>query len=95
MIPEQTARYEISTHALHEEGDESSFCGLGVQDISTHALHEEGDLNLLLGYLGPKISTHALHEEGDAVVVKLRFHCPVFLPTPSTRRATSSPIVAW
>ena len=88
MIPEQTARYEISTHALHEEGDESSFCGLGVQDISTHALHEEGDLNLLLGYLGPKISTHALHEEGDCKRSVDVFCSFLFLPTPSTRRAT-------
>ena len=35
------------------------------------------------------ISTHALHEEGDCVILQLSVVKIGFLPTPSTRRATS------
>ena len=45
--------------------------------------------------LGPQspplktISTHALREEGDALATDTALMAPVFLPTPSARRATS------
>ena len=59
--------------------------------ISIHALREEGDLLLFHAEPHPVISIHALREEGD----KLRFvvHCesPLFLSTPSARRATGRP----
>ena len=63
----------------------------GDQDdgISIHALREEGDGNCNnFAVASSKISIHALREEGD----KLRFvvYCerPLFLSTPSARRAT-------
>ena len=57
---------DISTHALHEEGDALPF-GVDSQPlhISTHALHEEGDRHRPSPRLVKVISTHALHEEGD------------------------------
>ena len=38
---------------------------------------------------GSIISTHALREEGDMYGITAAITSPVFLPTPSARRATS------
>ena len=79
----------ISTHALHEEGDAHGRPGQQLRNISTHALHEEGDSSKSISdFARDIISTHALHEEGDpgyALALPTR---TLFLPTPSTRRAT-------
>ena len=56
--------------------------------ISTHALHEEGDIDSSCAIAGRYISTHALHEEGDLIDVLWIHAFFIFLPTPSTRRAT-------
>ena len=56
--------------------------------ISFHALREEGDLS---GRFCPAcccISIHALREEGDIMAIWIWFGCPIFLSTPSARRAT-------
>ena len=56
--------------------------------ISIHALREEGDLS---GRFCPAcccISIHALREEGDIMAIWIWFGCPIFLSTPSARRAT-------
>ena len=43
MIWRLPSALRISTHALHEEGDDFDACVNMMDDISTHALHEEGD----------------------------------------------------
>ena len=61
------------------------------QGISTHALREEGDRsNQRPDGHRAGISTHALREEGDDRMVAPCGVPPVFLPTPSARRATGS-----
>ena len=63
----------ISTHALHEEGDDPAMTVWDTfRAISTHALHEEGDgERTARGRAGSHISTHALHEEGDQVWLQI------------------------
>ena len=56
--------------------------------ISTHALREEGDDKAQRFYGGDAISTHALREEGDPFRAAFSGQQPLFLPTPSARRAT-------
>ena len=78
----------ISTHALREEGD--AFVGkrqIGL-DISTHALREEGDT--LLWYstrMGPYFYPRP-PRGGRLAVPWEATDKPLFLPTPSARRAT-------
>ena len=80
----------ISTHALHEEGDPGGNQIGKLRSISTHALHEEGDPGLESTFAPHiQISTHALHEEGDRSNTLRTYPHFAFLPTPSTRRATS------
>ena len=66
MFPEQAVRYEISIHALREEGDSPAFCGEGKADVflSTPSarratLRKSGRAS------NTQISIHALREEGD------------------------------
>ena len=83
--------HEISTHALHEEGDMlSSQEDSRLTEISTHALHEEGDA-------GPGGAQHDGQyfyprppRGGRRRGPSRRETPPRFLPTPSTRRATQS-----
>ena len=57
--------------------------------ISIHALREEGDRKILraLPSILP-ISIHALREEGDSSTTRMVSANPIFLSTPSARRAT-------
>ena len=59
--------YQISIHALREEGDLRRYCKKTKREqISIHALREEGDF--LVGRCSTdlhRISIHALREEGD------------------------------
>ena len=66
----------------------SATSGEQTRSISIHALREEGDLSnrLWLGRLF--ISIHALREEGDALAAHAVAVRPIFLSTPSARRAT-------
>ena len=62
-----TAGFDISTHALREEGDlDDAAAAHKTELISTHALREEGDQGALVRPGEVQISTHALREEGDA-----------------------------
>ena len=55
--------FDISTHALREEGDDYSASAVYLSNISTHALREEGDaLFRLWRSVARHISTHALRE---------------------------------
>ena len=46
MVPDDTARYVISIHALREEGDKAGRHGSSATAaISIHALREEGDVD--------------------------------------------------
>ena len=63
---------------------------LAQMGISIHALREEGDRikpNVKIGKL--KISIHALREEGDSSTTLRVSASPIFLSTPSARRATA------
>ena len=80
---------EISIHALREEGDAHVVGGLAFCDeISIHALREEGDRRPGEIPRYPGISIHALREEGDRRARAARAVAPLFLSTPSARRAT-------
>ena len=60
-----------------------------LHNISIHALREEGDRQFV--ECGPGdfcISIHALREEGDNIPSSLIVLSPIFLSTPSARRAT-------
>ena len=81
----------ISIHALREEGDRMPCVGTGIipyfyprpprggrrclRPVQSSLLH---------------ISIHALREEGDKNILQRIMSCPVFLSTPSARRATES-----
>ena len=80
----------ISIHALREEGDKSrSSSRYNGTAISIHALREEGDRqgSRTIGKV-QSISIHALREEGDAFFYASSVSPPLFLSTPSARRAT-------
>ena len=67
----------------------SPFFSGGNFQISIHALREEGDpMPVTFGVL-LMISIHALREEGDVFDTRTSFHHPIFLSTPSARRATA------
>ena len=58
--------------------------------ISIHALREEGDCSKVYTLdIAHSISIHALREEGDRLVQSVTIPAPVFLSTPSARRATA------
>ena len=42
-----TKSFEISIHALREEGDVMGYITIFTERISIHALREEGDLNVM------------------------------------------------
>ena len=58
--------------------------------ISIHALREEGDCQRpLRAQTAQGISIHALREEGDSGAIPAKAVSPIFLSTPSARRATT------
>ena len=59
-------QYNISIHALREEGDDGLHRAVNNMAISIHALREEGDERRIAEYKAAIISIHALREEGDA-----------------------------
>ena len=59
-------------------------------EISIHALREEGDAVHQVIESPVEISIHALREEGDTVDPLMFTVVPLFLSTPSARRATST-----
>ena len=61
----RTPSYDISIHALREEGDKGLHFHFQRLKISIHALREEGDVKHPDGYGRSGISIHALREEGD------------------------------
>ena len=60
-----TKSFEISIHALREEGDRPTLSIGETACISIHALREEGDLAGAAAATWGHISIHALREEGD------------------------------
>ena len=61
----QLQYYQISIHALREEGDVRVRNRVVVDVISIHALREEGDHGRAQVLQKHGISIHALREEGD------------------------------
>ena len=86
--PSQGHQQAISIHALREEGDARWPSRRGCRSISIHALREEGDLYSGMAVRDHTISIHALREEGDLSTLWLTVRWPLFLSTPSARRAT-------
>ena len=80
--------YNISIHALREEGDQAPELGHPYGAISIHALREEGDRRIPFPDSGRAISIHALREEGDFILEETAMSKNLFLSTPSARRAT-------
>ena len=68
-----------------------AFCLVKPSNISIHALREEGDFEILAVSLHLVISIHALREEGDGRLLLHQRCSPIFLSTPSARRATAQP----
>ena len=78
----------ISTHALREEGDRYRAGYCQPISISTHALREEGDGFLLVeGFLYPNFYPRP-PRGGRPLQQSPSGWQPLFLPTPSARRAT-------
>ena len=76
-------RFNISIHALREEGDVANLTGMNVrQAISIHALREEGDTGIFHRAKVQPISIHALREEGDSVFGRFRALQSNFYPRP-------------
>ena len=76
--------YEISIHALREEGDLFYKDGeVSAEWISIHALREEGDRAVHRPLRGRKdISIHALREEGDDIRTQRKRASGYFYPRP-------------
>ena len=76
--------YQISIHALREEGDmRYARKSAKAPIISIHALREEGDRYLdRLSRASPSISIHALREEGDRPALQVSGHSTYFYPRP-------------
>ena len=82
--------YQISIHALREEGDGCSISCIAASGISIHALREEGDAHIYIDPIFPiepflstpsaRRATAAIKENQTAGIQ--------FLSTPSARRAT-------
>ena len=78
----------ISIHALREEGDDAPEVVQILLQISIHALREEGDLS---GEITPKCSLNFYPRPprgGRLGVHAVSLFSPIFLSTPSARRAT-------
>ncbi len=80
--------FNISIHALREEGDATADEYGISRFISIHALREEGDFGYYPVRCQFLISIHALREEGDMTGHKYSTKFKKFLSTPSARRAT-------
>ena len=83
--------FEISIHALREEGDPTPPPGAANRLISIHALREEGDaINASSTNLGEKfLSTPSARRATLLMAVRWASYS-LFLSTPSARRATAS-----
>ena len=84
--------FDISIHALREEGDYGGKEPVNKTFISIHALREEGDLAARhFPLLHTKISIHALREEGDAAASASQRAAAYFYPRPPRggRRGTA------
>ena len=81
--------FNISIHALREEGDPDGQCIYLSDDISIHALREEGDLVQGSFYLDRDrfLSTPSARRATLAVIIVSSIF--KFLSTPSARRATA------
>ena len=81
--------YQISIHALREEGDGCSISCIAASGISIHALREEGDAHIYIDPIfpiEPFLSTPSARRATRlqrSMALQLRF-----LSTPSARRAT-------
>ena len=82
--------FQISIHALREEGDLLGHAGRFVQGafLSTPSARR-ATAQLLEDFRAGKISIHALREEGDSIAPEAQRVITKFLSTPSARRATS------
>ena len=74
--------FDISIHALREEGDLSSIVKLPPHIISIHALREEGDEVGGKKKAPSNISIHALREEGDPSCSSRAAGASYFYPRP-------------
>ena len=80
----------ISTHALREEGDsELSVFFEQLKNFYPRPPRGGRPSRFRALWLDLLISTHALREEGDLPLPAPLPLLPVFLPTPSARRATT------
>ena len=74
--------FEISIHALREEGDWRAQSTASRPRISIHALREEGDGSPGWLVLRQLISIHALREEGDNLPAVFKAFSKDFYPRP-------------
>ena len=81
--------YKISIHALREEGDKTPGLIYAIQSNFYPRPPRGGRPNTeRRGYTAIHISIHALREEGDFCAHGPVSFSPIFLSTPSARRAT-------
>ena len=85
---EEVRPFRISIHALREEGDRPDRCRQERLDISIHALREEGDRRWGLAG-GVRKHFYPRPPRGGRPGLSFRLVTnPLFLSTPSVRRAT-------
>ena len=85
----QSHAFDISIHALREEGDQGRRYGTDVRhDFYPRPPRGGRRANNLFPKLVSEISIHALREEGDRDHRLNDWHKELFLSTPSARRAT-------
>ena len=88
MPPDWVQKQWISIHALREEGDQGPLGHHRQHHISIHALREEGDIWSSL-MRAPVSNFYPRPPRGGRPNVQFPAHgVPVFLSTPSARRAT-------
>ena len=87
---EQTFGYQISIHALREEGDECiTTSKTASQYFNPRPPRGGRPVSAAVADKAKVISIHALREEGDAIRYFVRTKRLVFQSTPSARRATA------
>ena len=88
--------WQISIHALREEGDNSFQCSQSSRLDFYPRPPRGGRPSLAFSLLcNREISIHALREEGDGCSIDLGHIVDVFLSTPSARRATISALLIY
>ena len=89
MIAFPQSAWDISIHALREEGDgKNKGCTIHRDGFLSTPSARRATFRAICAHDAVQISIHALREEGDPVPERQQNAQSLFLSTPSARRAT-------